>query len=55
MYTEKQFEMAIEKAAKVCGLDAHISFLNKKSEMSTWADRVIGIFFEKAWRLKEAI
>ena len=54
MYTEKQFEIAIEKAAKACGLDAHISFLNKKSEMVTWADRVIGIFFRKGMAVKRS-
>ena len=53
-YTEKQFSGAIEKAAKKCGLASHVSYLNRKSDMSTWADRVIGFFYRKGMAIKRS-
>lgn len=53
-YTEKQFAEALEKASKKCGLDSHVSCLSKKSDMQTWADRVIGFFFRKGMNVKRS-
>ena len=54
LHTEKQFADAIEKAAKKCGLDSHINYINKKTDMRTWADRVIGVFFRKGMAIKRS-
>ena len=53
-YTEEQFKKALELAAKKCGLDSHISYLDKKSDMQTWADRVIGMFYRKGMSIKRS-
>ena len=53
-YKEKQFADAIEQAAKKCGLDSHVSYISKKSDMQTWADRVIGFFFRKGMAIKRS-
>ena len=53
-YTEEQFAKALEISSNKCGLDAHISWLDKKSDMQTWADRIIGIFFRKGMPIKRS-
>ena len=53
-YMEEQFAKALELSAKKCGLDSHVSWLNKKSDMSTWADRIIGIFYRKGMPIKRS-
>lgn len=53
-YTEEQFAKALEISAKQCGLYAHICYLEKKSDMSTWADRIIGSFFRKGMPIKKS-
>ena len=53
-YSEEQFADAIAKAAKKCGLDAHIYYLYKKSDMQTWADKLIGLDFRKAMAVKRS-
>lgn len=54
LYTEEEFAKALELAAKRCNLDSHISYLEKKSNMSTWADRIIGRFFRKGMPVKKS-
>ena len=53
-YTEEQFAKALQISAKKCGLDAHISWLDKKANMSTWADRIIGVFYRKGMPIKRS-
>lgn len=53
-YTEEQFAKALELSAKKCGLDAHISWLDKKANMCTYADRIIGVFYRKGMAIKKS-
>lgn len=53
-YTEEQFAKALELSAKKCGLDSHVSWLDKKSYMRTWADRIIGVFYRKGMPIKRS-
>ena len=53
-YTEKQFAEALAKASKKCGLDSHVTYFSKKSDLTTWADRVIGFFFRKGMPVKKS-
>ena len=53
-YTEEQFAVGLAEAAKKCGLDAHISYLNKKADLKTWADKVIKTFYRKGMAIKRS-
>ncbi len=53
-YSEEQFADAIAKAAQKCGLGAHIYYLYKKSDMQTWADKLIGMDFRKGMAVKRS-
>lgn len=46
-YLHSQQAKAIEIAAKKCGLDAHITIFERKSDLQTWADRIFGRFYKK--------
>lgn len=53
-YLHSQQAKALEVAAKKCGLDCHISFIEKKSQLYTWADRIAGRFFRKMMPVKRS-
>lgn len=38
---------ALRIAAKKCGLDSHITIIERKADLSTWADKIYGRFFSK--------
>lgn len=46
-YTIEQQTEALAEASKICNLDAHITTFERKSDLHTWADRIIGIFYRK--------
>lgn len=53
-YTEEQFAKALEMSAKQCGLDAHICYMENKSNLQTLADKIIGRFFRKGMAIKRS-
>lgn len=53
-YLHSQQAKALEIASKKCGLDCHVSFIEKKSELYTWADKIAGRFFRKRMPVKKS-
>lgn len=53
-YTHKQQAEAMEKAAKKLNLDAHITILQYKKDLHTWADRILARFFRKDMPIKRS-
>ena len=52
-YTHEQQEIAIEKACDVCQLGSHIFNPSLKSNLSTWADRIMGRWYRKLMPIKQ--
>lgn len=53
-YLHSQQAKALEIASKKCGLDCHVSFIEKKSQLYTWADKIAGRFFRKQMPIKRS-
>lgn len=54
-YTHVEQARAMEKAAKILGLDAHIVGIDYKKDAYTWADRImVGRFFRKGMPVKRS-
>ena len=53
-YLHSRQAKALEIASKKCGLDCHISFIEKKSCLYTWADKIASRFFRKGMPIKKS-
>lgn len=53
-FLHSQQAKALVIASKKCGLDSHVSFIEKKSELYTWADKIAGRFFRKRMPVKKS-
>lgn len=53
-YTNEQQIEALVQASKICKLHAHITTFQRKSDLQTWADRIIGIFYRKHMPIKRS-
>lgn len=53
-YSHEQQAEAMRKAAKKLNLDAHITILQYKKDLHTWADRILERFFRKEMPIKRS-
>ena len=53
-YTNEQQEQALSIAFKKCGLNNHTVYFEKKSDMQTWADKLMGFFFRKGMPVRKS-
>lgn len=53
-YSHEQQAKAMSKAAKKLNLDAHITTLQYKKDLQTWADRILARFFRKEMPIKRS-
>ena len=53
-YSHELQARAIEIAANKLGLDAHITYFNRKMDLHTWADRIMGFWHRKGIPVKRS-
>ena len=53
-YTHEQQAAALHQAAKNMGIDAHVTTLDYKNQLQTWADKILGRFFRKGMPVKRS-
>lgn len=54
-YTHVEQARAMEKAAKILGLDAHVVGVDYKKDLHTWADKILGCnYFRKGMPVKRS-
>lgn len=53
-YLHSQQAKALIIASSKCGLSPHITTVERKTELTTWADRIFGRFFKKYKPIKRS-
>lgn len=53
-YSHEKQRIAIEKSAKRMNLDYHITEIECKRDLHTWADKIMGRFFRKGMPVKKS-